>query len=90
MTNEPKLRAALEQLLWKAEDGYATSPLAREAARAALAAPEQATCLHRIADMRNEIVESGYMCLDCGAVFAAADHSTAPSPQQRDESKETK
>ncbi len=35
-------------------------------------------CPHRVADARNERVESGYLCVDCGAVFAAADHDTGP------------
>jgi hypothetical protein len=32
-------------------------------------------CQHRIADARNPIVHSGYVCVDCGALFAAADHT---------------
>lgn len=31
-------------------------------------------CCHRIADARNDLVESGYVCIDCGALFSAADH----------------
>ena len=34
------------------------------------------TCHHRIADARNERVQSGYICIDCGALFQAADHFT--------------
>jgi hypothetical protein len=57
------------------------------------AAPSQpavdALCSHRIADVRNEVVKSGYMCLDCGALFAAADHASEPkaltlTDEQRD------
>lgn len=29
-------------------------------------------CQHRIVDARNEHVSSGFMCVDCGALFAAA------------------
>lgn len=42
------------------------------AKRAALA--QSPVCHHRIADARNPVVTSGYICIDCGAVFAAADH----------------
>lgn len=31
-------------------------------------------CSHRLVDARNKVVTSGYLCIDCGAVFAAADH----------------
>lgn len=31
-------------------------------------------CHHRIVDARNPIIKSGYICIDCGALFAAADH----------------
>ena len=49
-----------------------------EALRAALAAPQ---CTHRVVDARNSIVKSGYMCIDCGALFAAADHGAQPAQQ---------
>ena len=42
----------------------------------ALAQPEQEHCNHRIADIRNEVVKSGYMCMDCGALFGA--YTTPP------------
>lgn len=42
---------------------------------AAPAAP--AACSHRIADARNPVVKSGYLCIDCGALFSAADHGLA-------------
>lgn len=32
------------------------------------------TCHHRIVDNRNDLVESGYICIDCGALVSAADH----------------
>ncbi|MDR5761913.1 hypothetical protein [Caballeronia sp. LZ035] len=35
---------------------------------------------HRLVDARNPIVQSGYLCLDCGAVFRAGDHD-APHSQ---------
>lgn len=31
-------------------------------------------CNHLIADARNPFVDSGYVCVECGAIFAAADH----------------
>lgn len=34
-------------------------------------------CQHRLVDARNAVIQSGYMCIDCGAVFRAADHSSA-------------
>lgn len=40
-------------------------------------------CQHRIADARNSIVKSGYLCVDCGAVFSAADHDGAPVPARQ-------
>jgi hypothetical protein len=46
------------------------------ALREALAQPQG--CHHRIADARNPIVKSGYMCVDCGALFSAADHTIQP------------
>ena len=36
-------------------------------------------CTHRVVDARNSIVKSGYMCVDCGALFAAADHGAQPA-----------
>lgn len=41
--------------------------------RAALA-QSPVSCAHRIVDARNPIITSGYLCLDCGSLFAAADH----------------
>lgn len=35
----------------------------------------QEPCQHSIADIRNPVVTSGYMCVKCGALFSAADHS---------------
>lgn len=32
-------------------------------------------CTHRIADARNTYVQSGYLCVDCGALFAAFNHA---------------
>jgi hypothetical protein len=49
---------------------YAASP----------AAPAQSnTCAHRIVDARNKFVESGYLCIDCGTVFAAVHTDAAPA-----------
>ena len=33
--------------------------------------PEPVACKHRIADVTNEVVKSGYMCMDCGALSGA-------------------
>ena len=48
----------------------------------ALAQPQG--CPHRIADARNPIVKSGYICVDCGALFSAADHTIQPVVPQGD------
>ena len=40
--------------------------------------PEAEPCQHSIADARNPAVQSGYICVKCGALFAAADH---PQPK---------
>jgi len=42
-------------------------------------APVQEPCRHRIADARNPVVKSGYICVDCGALFSAAYHPTPPA-----------
>lgn len=57
-------------------DGFGTvaAPLASEASKPA--------CAHRIVDARNEIVKSGYLCVDCGAVFAGIHAHAAPSVEQ--------
>ncbi|MTD33989.1 hypothetical protein [Paludibacterium denitrificans] len=52
--------------------------LAVEAIAAAEAA--QPVCQHRIADARNQVVQSGYLCMDCGALFSAADHGESQQP----------
>ena len=45
---------------------------------AMLATAPKAACTHRIADARNPVVKSGYLCVDCGSVFTAADHCDTP------------
>lgn len=45
----------------------------------AAAQPPAVACNHRIADARNPIVASGYICVDCGALFNAADHTHPPA-----------
>lgn len=40
-------------------------------------------CSHRLADARNQVIKSGYACIDCGAVFAAA--QAAPAVPVSDE-----
>lgn len=42
---------------------------------------QPARCRHRIADARNPVVKSGYLCVDCGALFAAADHTKQPAQE---------
>ena len=39
-------------------------------------------CQHRIGDARNSLVKSGYLCIECGALFAAADHEGRTSAEQ--------
>jgi hypothetical protein len=70
---EPGLRRELED--------------SRDALRAFLGRQPAAidkTCGHRLADARNPIITAGYVCVDCGALFAAADHDkpAAPSVKQ--------
>jgi hypothetical protein len=43
---------------------------------------EPVACIHRLVDVTNPVVKSGYMCVDCGAVFRA--YSESP-PQQKQE-----
>lgn len=50
---------------------------ARQLRAASQAPAAPTTCSHRIADARNPIVKSGYICIDCGALFSAADHGLA-------------
>lgn len=55
----------------------------RAASQASNASRGQApTCQHRIVDARNPIIKSGYVCLNCGALFAAGDHDAAQAPAQ--------
>ena len=52
-----------------------------KALEAALAKQEQdepVACLHRLVDVTNPVVKSGYMCMDCKALFRAY-----ATPQQR-------
>ncbi len=61
--------------------GFSRVHVARAAILAALAQPAIAgPCLHRPADARNPIVKSGYICINCGALFSAADHYEQPTP----------
>jgi hypothetical protein len=57
--------------------GKSTNVLDRDAAVAMheLLAPR---CTHRIVDARNKVVQSGFMCIDCGAVFAGIHPATQP------------
>lgn len=42
---------------------------------AVLTVAQLATCQHSIADARNPLIKSGYVCTKCGALFSAADHA---------------
>jgi hypothetical protein len=72
------LRRALESFDWMDVDNSVTDDI-----RAFLAAETEADkCKHRIADARNPVVQSGYVCVDCHALFQAADHqSPRPEPE---------
>ncbi|HJV53064.1 MAG TPA: hypothetical protein VJ652_16475 [Noviherbaspirillum sp.] len=47
---------------------------------AAIVEAVRPACQHRIADARNPVVTSGYLCVDCGALFSAADHGEPKQP----------
>ena len=65
--------------------GWLGGPQLREEIETFLAAePEADKCKHRIADARNPVVQSGYVCVDCHALFQAADHqSPRPEPARK-------
>lgn len=64
-----------DYFLQAASDGWqARAALASQDTAPPAAVP--ASCTHRIVDARNPVVTSGYICVDCGALFAAADHGT--------------
>ena len=80
MTEREALKLALEALqskyivncgAWRVQQDKAITAI-----KEALAQPEQEPCRHRIADIRNEAIKSGYMCMDCGALFGA--YTTPP------------
>ncbi|TDS70449.1 Lar family restriction alleviation protein [Comamonas sp. JUb58] len=58
------------------------SPESIKAMVAAAQEKVQAQCMHRIADARNPVVKSGYLCVDCGALFSAADHDAPQAEVQ--------
>ena len=60
---------------WRNNSGVNWDEL-EAAIKEALAQTEQEPCRHRIADIRNEAIKSGYMCMDCGALFGA--YTTPP------------
>ena len=70
---------------WKAEEQgyYQLNEQAIKAVEAALEAKDE-QCRHRIADARNPVVKDGYLCVDCGALFSAADHAM-PKQEAKDE-----
>lgn len=80
---------ALVDLVWNEATESTTVPDTPWADRlidkvfAAQAASEPEQCYHRIADMKNENVASGFMCIDCGRLFSAAPVTDAAQAQQR-------
>ena len=78
----PDERAAFE-IWWSTphlwSHGHKEAQWAAWQARAALAATPAGVCNHRIVDARNQVVKSGYLCVDCGAVFSAYDHVATPT-----------
>ena len=46
---------------------------------------EPVACIHRIVDVTNEVVKSGYMCVDCGALFGAYTTPPQRKPLTRDD-----
>jgi hypothetical protein len=56
----------------------ATAALRQAIAKTEQEQGEPVACLHRLVDVTNPVVKSGYMCMDCGAVFRAY-----ATPQQR-------
>lgn len=60
---------------------YEPNKLVQEVRALLASSPVAAPCQHRIADARNPIVKSGYLCIDCGALFSAADHAGAEPAQ---------
>jgi len=70
---------------YEALDRFAIYDDLRDEIEVFLAAePEADKCKHRIADARNPVVQSGYVCVDCHALFQAADHqSPKPSPARK-------
>lgn len=76
---EPTLAAKLEDVSREIAS-WPADVQERARRRAVLQFPLTAgQCSHRIADARNKVVLSGYTCVDCGAVFEAADHAS-PAP----------
>lgn len=39
---------------------------------------EPMACHHRIVDITNPVIKSGYMCMDCGALFGAYTEKEKP------------
>ena len=70
---------------YEALDRFAIYDDLRDEIEVFLAAePKADKCKHRIADARNPVVQSGYVCVDCHALFQAADHqSPRPEPARK-------
>lgn len=71
--------------LWSAVSQDGEIAEAERGFKEALAQPEQKPCRHRIADIRNEAIKSGYMCMDCGALFGAYTTPPQRKPLTRDD-----
>ena len=82
MTKDEALRLALAVLQFDSFYGTGKQE-AITAIKAALEAKDE-QCRHRIADARNPVVKDGYLCVDCGALFSAADHAM-PKQEAKDE-----
>jgi len=83
MNKDEALKLALEALDIQAyNSGDEKYTQAITAIKQALVAPVQEPCRHRVADARNPVVKSGYLCIDCGALFSAADHDKPPFEAQ--------
>ena len=60
----------------------------KKAHQEALAKQEHHSCSHRIVDITNEAIKSGYMCMGCGALFGAY-LQKEPKQEQRSDSEHT-
>ena len=85
MDKDTALRLALVEINRLCDTGKITGATIEtiQSIKAALEAKDK-QCRHRIADARNPVVKDGYLCVDCGALFSAADHAM-PKQEAKDE-----